>query len=61
MVHRWKFLLIGVTDEDSGKELVEKVRSQAPSGSKVGLEGTWAAAYAERSPNPFVIFGGLGG
>lgn len=61
VVHRWKFLLIGVTDEDSGKELVEKIQNQAPPGSKVALEGTWAAAYAERSPNPFAIFGGLGG
>jgi hypothetical protein len=61
VVHRWKFLLIGVPDEDSGKELVERIQEQAPPGSKVGLEGTWAAAYAERLPNPFAIFGGLGG
>lgn len=61
VVHRWKFLLIGVTDEDTGKELVERIREQAPAGSRVSVEGTWAAAYAERSPNPFAIFGGLGG
>ena len=61
VVHRWRYLLIGVTDEDSGKELVEKIQGQAPPGSNVGLEGTWAAAYAERPSNPFAIFGGLGG
>jgi hypothetical protein len=61
VVHRWKFLLIGVPDEDSGKELVERIQEQVPPGSKVSLEGTWAAAYAERQPNPFAIFGGLGG
>jgi hypothetical protein len=61
VVHRWKFLLVGVPDEDSGKELVEKIQSQAPPGSKVGLEGTWAAAYAERPPNPYAVLGGLGG
>ncbi len=61
VVHRWKFLLIGAPDEDSGKELVEKIQSQAPPGSKVSLEGTWAAAYAERPSNPFAVFGGLGG
>jgi hypothetical protein len=61
VVHRWKFLLIGVTDEDSGKELIEKIQSQVPPGGKVSLEGTWAAAYSERSPNPFAVFGGLGG
>jgi hypothetical protein len=46
---------------DSGKEIVERIQEQAPPGSKVCLEGTWAAAYAERAPNPFAIFGGLGG
>jgi hypothetical protein len=61
VVHRWKYLLIGVTDEDSGKLLVERVQSQVPPGSKVSFEGTWAVAYAERPPNPFAIFGGLGG
>jgi hypothetical protein len=61
VVHRWKYLLIGVADEDGGKELVEKIRSQAPPGSKVSFEGTWGVAYSERSPNPFAIFGGMGG
>lgn len=61
VVHRWKFLLIGVPDEDSGKELVERIQEQAPAGSQVSLEGTWAAAYAERPANPFAIFGGMGG
>lgn len=61
VVHRWKFLLIGVPDEDSGKELVERIQEQAPPGSHVALEGTWAAAYAEREPNPFAVLGGMGG
>jgi hypothetical protein len=60
-VHRWKFLLIGATDEDSAKALAERIRNEAPPGSRVGVEGTWRAAYAERPPNPFAIFGGLGG
>lgn len=61
VVHRWKFLLIGVSDEDSGKELVERIQEQVPPGSKVSLEGTWAMAYAERRPSPFAIFGGMAG
>ncbi len=61
VVHRWKYLLIGVPDEDSGKELVERIQEQAPPDSQVSLEGTWAVAYAERPPNPFAIFGGMGG
>ncbi len=61
VVHRWKYLLIGVEDEDSAKTLAARIESEAPSGSKVSAEGTWAAAYAERPPNPFAIFGGMGG
>ncbi len=60
-VHRWKFLLIGVTDEDSAKALAERIRSEAPNGSRVSVEGTWKVAYAERPPNPFAVLGGLGG
>jgi hypothetical protein len=61
VVHRWRYLLIGAPDEDSGRELAGKIQSQAPPGSKVSFEGTWAAAYAERPPNPYAVFGGLGG
>jgi hypothetical protein len=61
VVHRWKYLLIGAPDEDSGKELAEKIQSQAPPGSTVSFEGTWAAAYAERPRSPYAVLGGLGG
>lgn len=61
MVHRWRFLLVGATDEDMAKELAERIRAEAPPGSRVKVEGTWAAAYAERPPNPFAVLGGLGG
>ena len=48
------------TDEDSAKPLAERIRSEAPAGSRVKVEGTWAVAYAERPPNPFAVLGGLG-
>lgn len=60
-VHRWRFLLVGASDEDSAKALAERIRNEAPPGSKVSVEGTWSAAYDERPPNPFAILGGLGG
>lgn len=60
-VHRWKFLLVGATDEDSAEALAERIRDEAPAGSQVSVEGTWAAAYAERPSNPFAVLGGLGG
>lgn len=60
-VHRWKFLLLGAANEDMAKKLAERIRNEAPCGSRVNVEGTWAAAYAERPPNPFAVLGGLGG
>jgi hypothetical protein len=55
-VHRWKYLLVGATDEDSAKALAERIRSEAPSGSRTKVEGTLAVVYAER-PNPFAVLG----
>jgi hypothetical protein len=34
-VHRWRYLLVGATDEDSAKDLAERIRSEMPSGTKV--------------------------
>jgi hypothetical protein len=60
-VHRWRYVLIGATDEDNAKALAERIEGEAPTDSKVGVEGTWKAAYDERPPNPFAFMGGLGG
>jgi hypothetical protein len=58
-VHRWKYVLLGTADEDRANELAERVRSEAPPGSKVVVEGTWREAYAERPHSPFAFLGGL--
>lgn len=60
-VHRARYLLVGASDEDNAKALAERLRAEAPADSEVRVEGTWQAAYDERPPNPFAIFGGLGG
>jgi hypothetical protein len=60
-VHRWKYVLIGATDEDNAKALAKQIEDEAPPGSKVRAEGTWRAAYQERPANPFAFMGGLGG
>jgi hypothetical protein len=60
-VHRWKYLLVGATDEDSAKALAERIKGEAPADSRVSVEGTWKAVYDERPPNPFAVLGGLGG
>jgi hypothetical protein len=60
-VRRWKYLVVGAADEDSAKALATRLEGEAPSGSKVIVEGSGQAAYAERPANPFAVFGGLGG
>jgi hypothetical protein len=58
-VHRWRFVLVGATDEDSANALAERIRAEAPAMAKVAVEGTWSEAYDEM-PHPITIFGGLG-
>lgn len=35
VVHRWRYVLIGTTDEDSASDLAEQIKVEAPAGSKV--------------------------
>ncbi len=60
-VRRWKYLVVGAADEDSAKALAERLRTEAPGGSEVTVEGSGQVAWAERPSNPFAVFGGLGG
>jgi hypothetical protein len=60
VVHRWKYLLVGAVDEEHAKELAERIRSEAPTGSQVAAQGTWLTAYGEVR-RPFAFLGGLAG
>lgn len=60
-VRRWRYVLVGATDEDNAKAIAERIRGEVSPDARVKVEGTWGAAYAERQPNPFAVFGGLGG
>lgn len=60
-VRRWKYLVVGATDEDAAAALAQRLEGEAPAGSKVTVEGSGQVAYAERPANPFAVFGGLGG
>jgi hypothetical protein len=60
-VRRWKYLVVGAADEDSARELAQRLEDEAPGGSEVTVEGSGQVAYAERPANPFAVFGGLGG
>jgi hypothetical protein len=60
-VRRWKYLVVGATDEDAARALAQRLQGEAPAGSRVIVEGSGQIAYAERPANPFAVFGGLGG
>jgi hypothetical protein len=53
-VHRWRYLLVGATDEDEAKELADRIENEAPLGAQVKVEGSWAAVNHERR-NPFAV------
>lgn len=60
VVHRASFLLVGAIDEEHAKKLAERIRSEAPAGSRAEAQGTWLAAYGEAN-RPFAFLGGLRG
>jgi hypothetical protein len=53
-VHRWKYFVVGATDEDNAKEMADRIADEAPPGSHVTVEGTPQAVRHYR-PNPFVL------
>jgi hypothetical protein len=61
-VHRWKYVLVGATDEDSAATLSQRLRLEAPPGSTVQVEGTARAIEAETPARiRYAVFGGMGG
>lgn len=60
-VRRWRYVLLGATDEDSAEQLAERVRGLAPAGATVTVEQTQRGATRGNGGNPFAILGGLGG
>ncbi len=61
-VRRWKYLLVGATDEDSANALAERLRTEAPQGCTVTAEASRRQTYDdEPTRGSFAIFGGLGG
>jgi hypothetical protein len=58
-MRRWRHLLVPAPDEEMAGELAERVRALAPAGAEVEVAPTLPAGAIP--PNPFSIFGGLGG
>jgi nucleotide-binding universal stress UspA family protein len=61
VVLRWRYLIVGAADEDEAEELTIRLEGEVPEGGSVTAEGSGKVAWGERPPNPFAIFGGLGG
>lgn len=60
-VHRWSYVLVGATDEQSAQQLAERVRSEVPAGTEITVELNQLAIWENRPGNPFAVLGGLAG
>lgn len=60
-LHRFSYVLIGVTDEDSAQALARRLRDEASPGTSVSVEANRRAVYDNRLWSPFAVLGGLGG
>lgn len=59
-VRRWRHVIVGADDEDAARAWADRLRAEAPAGTDVTTEGTFA--YVERAdPTPFKGIAGLGG
>jgi hypothetical protein len=57
VVHRWKYLLVGATDEDSAKNIADHIRAEAPKDAIISVEGTWATVRPASRPGVFSVWG----
>ena len=60
-VHRWSYVLVGATDEESAQQLAERLRGELPAGTEITVELNQREVWDHRPPNPFAILGGLAG
>lgn len=60
-LHRFRYVLVGATDEDSAAALAQRLREEAPAGTTVSVEANRRAVYDNRLWSPFAVLGGLGG
>jgi hypothetical protein len=60
-VHRWSYVLVGATDEQSAQQLAERLRGEVPAGTEITVELNLRTVWDERPGNPFAVLGGLAG
>ena len=61
VVRRWKFVLIGVNDEDDANALAARLAKELPPGAVVHAEPGSGVAWEFTPSNRFAVFGGLAG
>ena len=60
IVRRHRFVLVGAASEEEARELAERLRAEAPAGTKVEVEPGGEMVWEVMPRNPFAVFGGLG-
>ncbi len=60
-IHRWNWVMIGATDEDSANALAQRIRGEVPAGSKIDVETNMREIYDNAPRSPFAVLGGLFG
>jgi hypothetical protein len=60
IARRWKYVLIGLADQDDANALAERLRSELPADVVLHVEPGEGLAWELMPRNPFALFGGLG-
>ena len=60
-VHRWHWVLIGATDEESAQALADRLRDEVDEADAVTVELNRRFIYENRPWSPFAVIGGLAG
>lgn len=60
-LHRFSYVLVGATDEQSAAALAQRLRDEAPGARAVTVERNQRAVWDDRPGNPFAVLGGLAG
>jgi hypothetical protein len=59
VARRWKYVLIGLADQDDATALAERLRAELPPDAVVHVEPGEGLAWELMPRSPFAIFGGL--
>lgn len=62
VLRRWHHVVVGAEDEDQARSLAERLRTEAPEGSELVVEGSGVEPMKQytRSQSRYAWFGGLG-